>query len=44
MSDKEWSLVAPLIAPAKRGGRKREVDLYAGRGYLSDALLGYRRC
>ena len=23
----EWALVAPLIPPAKRGGRRREVDL-----------------
>ena len=27
LSDPEWSLVAPLIPPAKSGGRKREVDL-----------------
>jgi transposase len=26
MTDQEWALVAPLIPPAKRGGRKREVD------------------
>jgi hypothetical protein len=25
LTDEEWSLVAPLIPPAKRGGRKREV-------------------
>jgi len=27
MTDAEWALVAPLIPPAKRGGRKREVDV-----------------
>ena len=26
MSDAEWALVAPLIPPARRGGRKRSVD------------------
>ena len=25
VSDAEWAVVAPLIPPAKRGGRKREV-------------------
>ena len=25
LTDEEWSLVAPLIPPAKRGSRKREV-------------------
>ena len=27
LSDAEWALIAPLIPPAKRGGRRREVDL-----------------
>jgi transposase len=27
MTDAEWALVGPLIPPAKRGGRKRTVDL-----------------
>ena len=27
MTDPEWALIAPLIPPAKRGGRKREVDV-----------------
>jgi transposase len=27
LTDEEWSLVAPFIAPAKRGGRKRTVDV-----------------
>lgn len=26
MSDAEWALIAPLIPPAKRGGRRREVN------------------
>ena len=26
-TDAEWELVAPLIPPAKRGGRRREVNL-----------------
>ena len=26
LTDKEWALIAPLIPPAKHGGRKREVD------------------
>lgn len=26
LTDAEWSLVKPLIAPARRGGRRREVD------------------
>ena len=27
LTDDEWSQVAPLIPPAKRGGRRREVDV-----------------
>lgn len=27
VTDEEWEHVAPLIPPAKRGGRKREVDM-----------------
>src|ERR1700712_106045 len=27
MTDAEWALVHPLIRPAKRGGRKRSVDV-----------------
>ena len=26
VTDEEWALIKPQIAPAKRGGRKREVD------------------
>ena len=27
LTDAEWALVAPLLPPAKRGGRRRTVDL-----------------
>ena len=27
VTDEEWSLVSALIPPAKRGGRRREVDV-----------------
>jgi hypothetical protein len=27
LTDAEWALVAPLIPPAKHGGRHREVDV-----------------
>lgn len=27
LTDAEWTLVAPLIPPARRGGRRREVDM-----------------
>ena len=27
LTDGEWTLVAPLIGPAKRGGRPRTVDV-----------------
>jgi len=27
LTDAEWALIAPMIPPAKRGGRKREVNL-----------------
>ncbi len=27
LTDDEWSLIEPQIAPAKRGGRKREVNV-----------------
>jgi transposase len=29
LTDAEWALVEPLIPPAKRGGRRRSVDLRA---------------
>ena len=37
LTDEEWSLVEPLIPPAKRGGRKREVvvrDMVNGGMYV----------
>jgi len=27
LTDEEWSLVGPLIPPAKRGGQRRSVDI-----------------
>jgi putative transposase len=27
LTDDEWSHIAPIIPPAKRGGRKRSVEL-----------------
>ncbi|HTO67234.1 MAG TPA: transposase, partial [Bradyrhizobium sp.] len=27
LTDAEWALVEPMIPPAKRGGRKRSVDV-----------------
>jgi transposase len=27
LTDEEWQLIEPLIPPAKRGGRKREVNV-----------------
>jgi transposase len=27
MTDEEWALAAPLISPAKRGGRNRDVNV-----------------
>ncbi|WP_420892869.1 transposase, partial [Pseudomonas mediterranea] len=27
LTDAEWALVEPLIPPAKRGGRRREVNV-----------------
>jgi transposase len=29
LTDAEWAIIAPLIPPAKRGGRRRSVDLRA---------------
>jgi transposase len=28
LTDAEWAMVAPLIQPAKRGGRPRRVDVH----------------
>ena len=27
LSDSEWALIEPAVAPAKRGGRRREVNI-----------------
>ncbi len=27
LTDAEWALIGPMIPPAKRGGRKRTVDV-----------------
>jgi transposase len=27
LTDDEWALLVPLVQPAKRGGRRREVDV-----------------
>ena len=27
LTDAEWALVAPLVPPARRGGRKRDVNV-----------------
>ena len=47
MTDEEWALVAPLIPPAKRGGRKRSVNarevLNAGAVRLTLTVLRLRR-
>ena len=35
LADREWSLIAPLLPPARRGGRPRTTDLRA----VTDAIL-----
>ena len=27
LTDAEWALIAPFVPPARRGGRKRDVDM-----------------
>ena len=39
LSDAEWALLAPLIPPAKAGGRRRDVDL---REIVNAALYRHR--
>jgi transposase len=46
VTDAEWALIAPLIPPARRGGRRREVDgrnlvdgCQSASNFGSDALL-----
>ncbi len=36
LTDAEWALVAPLIRPAKRGGRPRTVDVREGDCHILD--------
>ncbi len=38
VTDEEWALIEPLIPPAKRGGRRREVDMQIC-GMFSRVLL-----
>jgi hypothetical protein len=40
LTDAEWALVAPLIRPAKRGGRPRTVDV---REVLNAIFFSIRR-
>jgi len=45
LTDPEWTLVSPLIPPAKRGGNKRSVDLRAivdGLMYILSAGCQWR--
>ena len=52
LSDAEWDLVAPLIPPAKRGGRPRKVDVrevlnaifYVLSGSIPRGMTQARRC
>ena len=43
LRDEEWALIAPLIPPAKRGGRRREVDVreVTHRALASCLLSGF---
>jgi putative transposase len=38
LTDKEWALIAPLLLPAKPGGRPRSTDLREGFTALSSWL------
>jgi len=40
LTDAEWALIAPLIPPAKRGGRRREVNV---REVVNGLPVGQRR-
>ena len=43
LTDEEWSLIAPLIPTAKRGGQRRSVDLReVAKGLLSVLSTGCR--
>ncbi|TXM64418.1 transposase [Methylobacterium sp. WL120] len=38
LTDAEWGLIAPLIPPAKRGGNKRTIEMWAVVDALIDVL------
>ena len=40
LTDDEWALVAPLVPPAKRGGRRRSSSVDAPRRLLAHRNLG----
>lgn len=45
LTDAEWALIEPLIPPAKRGGRRRSVDLrevVQGLLYILETGCGWR--
>jgi len=45
LTDDEWAAISPLIPPAKRGGRKREVDMREvlnGIMYILSTGCGWR--
>ncbi len=47
LTDDEWSLVEPLIPPAKRGGNKRHVNLREvlnGLMYILSTVANGERC
>jgi hypothetical protein len=44
LTDAEWSLVGPLIPPAKRGGNKRMVDVRDGVNGLMSILSTGCQC
>ena len=46
LTDAEWALIAPLIRPAKRGGRRRSVDVrevMSGLLYVLETGCQWRR-
>ena len=44
LTDAEWALVAPLIRPAKRGGRPRTVDVREVLNAVFYVLCGVILC
>ena len=47
VTDEEWAHIGPLIPPAKRGGRKREVDprdVVDGIMYVLSTGCQWRSC